>query len=59
MIARLIAQVLFCTNYEEALDVFERYGDHVSGVITDLGFFRQGVHDAQAGLLLAAHIKVR
>ena len=33
-------KVLFCTNYEEAMDVYDRYRDNMFGVITDLGFPR-------------------
>ena len=50
-------KILFCTNYEEALDIYDRYRDNVLGVITDLGFPKDGVHTERAGLELAAHIK--
>jgi len=50
-------KVLFCTNYEEALDIYDRYRDNVSGVITDLGFPQGGSHNQTAGLQFAAHIR--
>ena len=50
-------KVLFCTNYEEAMDVYDRYRDNMFGVITDLGFPREGTHNATAGLKFAAHVK--
>ena len=50
-------KVLFCTNFEEAMDVFDRYQHNIFGVITDLGFPKEGVHTANAGLRFAAHIK--
>lgn len=40
-------QVLLCTNYEEAVDIFSRYSDNIIGVITDAGFPKEGVHDDQ------------
>ena len=50
-------KVLFCTNYEEAMDVYDRYRDSHVGVITDLGFPKNGVHDMSAGLQFAAHVR--
>ena len=50
-------QVLFCTNYEEALDLYDRYRDNCFGVITDLGFPKEGKHNPAAGLQLIAYIK--
>jgi len=49
-------KVLLCTNFEEALDIYQRYADNVLGVITDVGFPRNGTHDEKAGLSLAATI---
>ena len=31
-------KVLFCTNYEEAIDVYDRYRDTMFGVISDMAF---------------------
>ena len=50
-------KVLFCTNFEEAVDVYDRYRDNVMGIITDLGFPRDGVHDVTAGITLVEHVK--
>jgi len=50
-------KIIFCTNYEEALDIYDRYRDNVLGVITDLGFPKDGIHSDKAGLELTAHIK--
>lgn len=33
-----MCQVMLCTNYEEAQDIFSRYADNVLGVISDFGF---------------------
>ena len=42
-------KVIFCTNYEEGLDIYDRYRDNVIGVITDLGFPKDGKHEERAG----------
>ena len=49
--------MLFCTIYEEALDVYDRYRDSMFGVISDLSFPKAGVHNPTAGLQLIAHMK--
>ena len=30
-------QVLLCTNFEEAADIYSRYSDNIIGLITDAG----------------------
>ena len=50
-------KVMLATNFEEAMDIFDRYESSLSGVICDLGFFKEGVHNSQAGLQLAAHMR--
>ena len=45
-----LLQVMLCTNYEEALDIYERYSENIIGVITDAGFPRNGEHDNRAGM---------
>ena len=44
---------MLCTNYEEALDIYDRYSNNIIGVISDAGFPRNGQHDDEAGLSLA------
>jgi len=50
-------KVLICTNFEEALDVYDRFHEHMLGVITDLGFPKDGVHSHTAGLQFTAYVK--
>jgi hypothetical protein len=45
-------KVILATNFDEALDIFDSYQNNVIGVISDLGFCRQGVHNDKAGLEL-------
>ena len=49
-------KVLLCTNYEEAMDIYERYSKNIIGVITDAGFPRNGEHDTEAGVRFADHV---
>jgi len=49
-------KVMLCTNYEEALDIYDRYSNNIIGVISDAGFPRNGLHDEVAGLSLARKI---
>jgi len=50
-------KVIFCTNYEEASDVYDRYRDNMFGVITDMGFPKDGVHREHAGLQFVSYVK--
>ena len=36
--------MIFCTNFEEAVDVYDRYRDSMFGVITDMAFPKEGEH---------------
>ena len=49
-------KVMLCTNFEEALDIYERYSESIIGVVTDAGFPRNGEHDNAAGIKLAEHV---
>jgi len=49
-------KVMLCTNFDEALDIYQRYRENVLGVITDAGYPRGGIHDEEAGLKLAATV---
>jgi hypothetical protein len=50
-------KILLATTYEEGLDLYERYHDHLLGVITDASFPRNGVLDKTAGLDFAQMVK--
>ncbi len=43
-------KILLCTSYEEAWEYFERYREHILGVISDVDFLRNGRPDAEAGI---------
>lgn len=52
-------KVLMARNYEEAIALYERYGQNLLGVISDVSFMHQGVKDPHAGLTFAAFLKER
>jgi CheY-like chemotaxis protein len=49
-------KVLLCRNYEDAWDLFERYEEHVLGVISDFEFPMGGKLEKHAGLELCKHV---
>ena len=50
-------KVLLARDYEEAMALYERYGDKLLGVISDVRFPRGGEKDPEAGLRFAAMLK--
>ncbi len=52
-------KVVLARTYEEALEVYEKYGKHMLGVISDVSFNRQGTKDRLAGIRLARELRKR
>lgn len=52
-------KVMLARDYEEAIELYERYGSKMLGVISDVSFAREGVKDSGAGLRLAAELRSR
>jgi DNA-binding NarL/FixJ family response regulator len=50
-------KILHARSYEQALEEFNRYRDQIIGVISDIGYPREGRLDPRAGLRLARHIR--
>ncbi|WP_290099980.1 PEP/pyruvate-binding domain-containing protein [uncultured Muribaculum sp.] len=50
-------KVMLARDYEEAVELYERFGRNMLGVITDVSFMREGRKDSQAGLKLAAWLR--
>lgn len=50
-------KVMLARDYEEAMELYERYADRILGVITDVSFMREGEKDQSAGLRLASYIR--
>lgn len=50
-------KVMLARDYEEAVDLYEKYGNNMLGVISDVSFKHQGIKDQQAGIKLAQYIR--
>ena len=46
-------KILLCSTYEEAWDYFQKYGEHMLGIISDIDFPHNGAQDPHAGLEFA------
>ncbi len=52
-------KVMLARDYEEALEIYDRYSEHILGVISDVSFKREGVKDPKAGIRLARELRKR
>ncbi len=52
-------KVVLARNYEEAMELYDKYADNTLGVISDCRFPKDGVKDADAGLKLLREIRRR
>lgn len=52
-------KVMLARDYEEAVELYERYGEHMLGVISDVSFKRLGEKDSLAGIRLAEFLRSR
>lgn len=50
-------KILHATNYEEAITYYKKYKNNLLGVISDVGFTRDGEDDLQAGIKLCVKIR--
>ena len=50
-------KVLFARDYEEAVALYDKYGDHILGVISDVRFPRDGEKDPDAGINFAGYVR--
>mgnify|MGYP001042859832 CR=1 FL=1 len=50
-------KVMLARDYEEALEIYERYGQNLLGVISDVSFRREGLKDPHAGLRLVEYLR--
>ena len=52
-------KVMLARDYEEALEIYDKYSDHILGVISDVSFKRNGVKDPKAGIQLVHELRRR
>lgn len=50
-------KVMLARDYEEAVAMYEKYGEKMLGVISDVSFKRNGAKDGEAGLKLARYLR--
>lgn len=50
-------KVILARTYEEAVELYKKFGENMLGVITDVSFMHDGVKDSEAGLKLASWIR--
>ncbi|MBI9067453.1 MAG: phosphoenolpyruvate synthase [Salinivirgaceae bacterium] len=50
-------KIMLATNFEDAVEYYEKYKSNCLGVITDIRYKREGVDDAEAGFRLFEHIR--
>ncbi|MDE7160808.1 MAG: phosphoenolpyruvate synthase [Muribaculaceae bacterium] len=52
-------KVLLARDFEEAVALFDKYGENMLGVVSDVRFPRGGVKDPEAGLQFARYVHAR
>ncbi len=52
-------KVMLARDYEEAVELYRKYGEHMLGVVSDVSFKRQGAKDPKAGLRLANYLRTQ
>ncbi len=52
-------KVILARTYDEAVELYSKYGENMLGVITDVSFKRGDEKDSQAGIRLAEYIRER
>lgn len=50
-------KILLATNYEDAVELYDKYKNNLLGVISDISYKRNGKEDAQAGLKFVEYIR--
>ncbi len=50
-------KVMLARDYEEAMELYDRYGSNILGVISDVSFKRMGGKDPEAGLRFAKFLR--
>ena len=52
-------KIMVARDYEEAMQVYEKYKKNILGVVSDISFKHEGIKDQQAGLKFARELKKR
>ena len=57
MLMRGRPKILLALDYEEGLDLYEKYKDNLLGVISDVSYFKGGKRDPKAGFELLKYVR--
>ncbi len=50
-------KILLARNYEEALNLYDRYKNNLLGIVSDISYFQNGQRNNEAGIQLATYIR--
>lgn len=50
-------KILLATNYEEGIELFEKYKESLLGAISDVTYFKEGAKDKQAGFHFLNYVR--
>jgi hypothetical protein len=50
-------KILLATTYEQAIDIFDLYKEHLLCLITDVKYYREGTMDEEAGFRLVRQVR--
>src|SRR5262249_26355160 len=50
-------KILVAETYERAIELYEKYKEHIFGIVSDVAFARGGKSDSRAGIELIRHLK--
>jgi len=57
MLKRGRPKVLLAKNYEEGINLFQKYKENLLGVISDVSYYREGQRDSQAGFKFLKYVR--
>lgn len=52
-------KVILARDYEEAVELYDRYSNRMLGVVTDVSFNKDGVKDREAGLKFSRYVRAK
>jgi len=52
-------KVIMARSYEEAKELYDRFGDNILGIISDVSFNREGKKDREAGIKFAHYVRTK
>lgn len=50
-------KILLATNYEEGIELFEKYKESLLGAVSDVTYFKDGIKDKQAGFHFLNYVR--